>query len=134
MTMALWKDGDANATSVEEKETTIGKGCELEGTVMVHGGLRVDGKVKGRLQADGQLVIGPGAQVTADVVADVLRVEGEVTGELKATTLIALQPTARVKGTLEAPSLSIERGAVFDGTCKMVPVTPSKPELVRMTA
>ena len=131
--MPLWKDGDANATPPEEKETTIGKGCELEGTVVVHGTLRVDGKVKGRLQADGELVIGPGAQVTADVVAGVLRVEGEVTGDLKATSLIALQPTARVKGTLEAPSLAIERGAVFDGTCKMVPVAAGKPELVRLT-
>jgi cytoskeletal protein CcmA (bactofilin family) len=101
------------------EQTCIGKGTELEGTLKVSGNLRIDGKVKGQVEAEGQLVVGAGAQVTANVTASILKVEGEVNGDLKASQQISLAPSARVTGSLESPALSIERGALFEGTCKM---------------
>ena len=103
----------------DDRETSIGKGCQLEGKLTVKGNVRVDGRVSGQIDVAGLLVIGPGAQVNADVLAGSLRVEGELNGNQRASSQIALTPSARVRGSLESPALAIERGALFEGTCKM---------------
>jgi cytoskeletal protein CcmA (bactofilin family) len=47
---------------------------------------------------------------------------------VKATQLIELkQPGGRVKGNLEAPALSMDRGVVFEGSCKMENIGGSTP-------
>jgi cytoskeletal protein CcmA (bactofilin family) len=109
----------ADEAGRDDRETCIGKGCQLEGKLTVKGNLRVDGRVNGQIDVAGLLVIGLGAQVNADVLAGTLRVEGELNGDQRATSQIALTPSARVRGSLESPALAIERGALFEGTCKM---------------
>jgi cytoskeletal protein CcmA (bactofilin family) len=109
----------ADEAGRDERGTSIGKGCRLEGKLTVKGNLRVDGRVIGQIDVAGLLVIGPDAQVNADVLAGSLRVEGELNGDQRATSQIALTPSARVRGSLESPALAIERGALFEGTCKM---------------
>jgi cytoskeletal protein CcmA (bactofilin family) len=49
-----------------------------------------------------------------------------VEGNVKATQLIELKQPGRVKGTLEAPALSIDRGVMFEGTCKMENLSAAK--------
>ena len=49
----------------------------------------------------------------------VAKVYGTVRGDVTATGLIELGRTARVTGNVRTPSLVIEDGAVFDGTCRM---------------
>ena len=42
-----------------------------------------------------------------------------VEGNIRATQLIELHTPGRVKGNLETPSLSIDKGVMFEGACKM---------------
>jgi cytoskeletal protein CcmA (bactofilin family) len=42
-----------------------------------------------------------------------------VEGNIRATQLIELHTPGRVKGNLETPSLSIDKGVMFEGSCKM---------------
>jgi len=46
-------------------------------------------------------------------------VNGQVEGNIRATQLIELHNPGRVKGNLETPSLSIDKGVMFEGACKM---------------
>ena len=117
--MAMWKEQEGVSAVPEERTTTVGKGSEFEGKLVVKGTLRIDGLVRGQIQVEGTLVVGPGAEVFANVVSETIRIEGSVTGEVKATSSISLLASARVKGSVEGPTLSIERGAILDGTCKM---------------
>jgi cytoskeletal protein CcmA (bactofilin family) len=46
-------------------------------------------------------------------------VNGEVTGNITARDSVELHMPARVKGDISTPSLTINKGVVFDGSSKM---------------
>ena len=64
-------------------------------------------------------MVGDGARVNAEIAAGTVVVHGAVEGNIKATQSIELHQPARVKGNLETPSLSMDRGVIFEGSCKM---------------
>ena len=71
------------------------------------------------------LVIGEGAEVSAEIDADTVIVRGgTVTGNIRARTAIELYVPARVVGNLWAPSIFIDKGVQVEGSCKMSPVEP----------
>lgn len=100
-------------------ETVIGKGCQVEGQITLEGPLRIDGSVTGKIRTRSTVVVSPTARLTAEVTAATIVVHGSVDGDLVASALIELHSTARVKGAIEAPAVEVERGAVFEGTCRM---------------
>ena len=63
--------------------------------------------------------IGEGAKVNAEIQAGTVIVNGQVEGNIKASVMVELHPPARVKGSIETPALSIDKGVIFEGTCKM---------------
>jgi cytoskeletal protein CcmA (bactofilin family) len=99
--------------------TLLGKGSEFEGKLTFEGQVRIDGKFSGQVFTKDTLVIGEGARVNAEVNAGTVIVNGLVEGNIRATQLIELHNPARVKGNLEAPALSIDKGVMFEGSCKM---------------
>ena len=72
------------------------------------------------------LVIGEGAEVSAEIDVGVLIVEGTVIGNIRAKRLVELHAPARVRGNLETPSLFIEKGVVFEGQCRMEGIAPAR--------
>lgn len=99
--------------------TLLGKGSEFEGKLSFEGQVRIDGKYSGHINTKDTLVIGEGAKVSAEIQAGTVIVNGQVEGNIRATVLVELHPPARVKGSIEAPALSIDKGVLFEGTCKM---------------
>lgn len=99
--------------------TLIGKGSEFDGKLSFEGQVRIDGKFTGQIHTKDVLVIGEGARVTAEITAGTVIINGQVEGNIRATQLIELHQPGRVKGNLEAPALSIDRGVIFEGSCKM---------------
>lgn len=99
--------------------TLIGKGSEFDGKLSFEGQVRIDGKFTGQIHTKDVLVIGEGARVQAEITAGTVIINGQVEGNIRATQLIELHQPGRVKGNLEAPALSIDRGVIFEGTCKM---------------
>lgn len=102
-----------------EIHTLLGKGSEFEGKLTFEGQVRIDGKFSGQIFTKDTLVIGDGARVNAEINAGTVIVNGAVEGNVHATQVIELHQPGRVKGNLEAPALSIDRGVVFEGSCKM---------------
>ncbi|MHB1845777.1 MAG: bactofilin family protein [Deltaproteobacteria bacterium] len=116
--------GDLNAL--------LGKGSEFEGKLSFEGTVRIDGKFSGEIHTNDVLVIGEGAKIQAEISAGSVVVNGEVSGNIKAKTSIELHHPARVRGNLETPSLSIDKGVIFEGGCKMEQLSnaPAKPASV----
>nr|WP_217439464.1 MULTISPECIES: polymer-forming cytoskeletal protein [unclassified Myxococcus] len=102
-----------------EVHTLLGKGSEFEGKLTFEGQVRIDGKFQGQIITKDVLVIGDGAKVNAEIQAGTVIINGQVEGNVKATQIIELKTPGRVKGNLETPSLSMDRGVVFEGTLKM---------------
>ncbi len=110
--------------------TLLGKGSEFEGKLTFEGQVRIDGKFSGQIFTKDTLVIGEGARVNAEINAGTVIVNGVVEGNIRASQLIELHNPGRVKGNMETPALSIDKGVMFEGSCKMEPakggaVTPT---------
>ena len=99
--------------------TLLGKGSEFDGKLTFEGTVRVDGKLSGEIFSEDVLVVGEGAQVSAEIDVGVIIVEGNVTGNIKAKRAVELHAPARVRGNIETPSLYIDKGVMFEGSCKM---------------
>ena len=84
------------------------------------GVLRIDGRFEGELVSPDTLIIGEGAEVKAEIDVSTVIIYGEVYGNIKAGNSIELHAPSRLVGNIITPSLVIDRGATFDGNCRML--------------
>ena len=100
-------------------DSLIGATTRMEGNVVFHGGLRIDGHVRGDViaaeGAAGLLVIGESGRVDGNIVAVHLVVNGTVQGSITVSGLVELQPKARLSGELRYRALEVHRDALVEG-------------------
>jgi len=99
--------------------TFIAAECEIEGTVRINGNARIDGKLEGQLKASGDIVIGEGALVKANIEAKTVSISGEVHGNIQTSDTLQLSSTARLYGDICSNQFSVEQGARFVGTSRL---------------
>jgi cytoskeletal protein CcmA (bactofilin family) len=104
-----------------EVTTLLGRGSEFEGKLSFEGTVRVDGKLSGEIFTDDTLIIGEGAEVNAEISVGSIIIEGTVHGNIHAKRSVEIHTPARVRGNISTPSLSIDKGVIFDGQCQMEP-------------
>ncbi|MEA2176117.1 MAG: hypothetical protein QOD00_3709 [Blastocatellia bacterium] len=98
----------------------VGNGTTLTGEASFKGMLRVDGHLSGRVSSEGgTLIVGNNGQVDANVEVAVAIIQGSVNGDIIASQRLEMGRAAKVNGNVQTPSLVIEQGAVFEGSCKM---------------
>jgi cytoskeletal protein CcmA (bactofilin family) len=99
----------------------VGNGTSLTGEASFRGMLRIDGHLTGRVTStDGTLLVGTNGQVDADIEVAVATINGTVNGDITATERLEMGRAAHVKGNIQTPSLMIEQGAIFEGSCRML--------------
>ncbi|MBD0326463.1 MAG: polymer-forming cytoskeletal protein [Pyrinomonadaceae bacterium] len=99
----------------------VGNGTTLTGEASFKGMLRVDGHLSGQVKSDGgTLIVGNNGQVDADINVAVATIHGTVNGNVTASQRLELGRAAKVKGDIETPTLVIEQGATFEGSCRMI--------------
>jgi cytoskeletal protein CcmA (bactofilin family) len=98
----------------------LGRGTQFEGKLQFEGRVRIDGVFKGEIKSDDTLVIGEGAEVHAEIdVATVIVRGGIVHGNIRAKNAIEVHSPGKIVGNLHSPSLFIDRGVEFQGSCRM---------------
>jgi cytoskeletal protein CcmA (bactofilin family) len=98
----------------------VGNGTTLTGEANFKGMLRVDGHLSGQVKSEGgTLIVGNNGQVDADIEVAIATIHGAVNGDITASQRLELGRAAKVNGNITTPSLIIEQGAVFEGTCQM---------------
>lgn len=103
----------------------LGRGTRFEGKLHFEGRVRVDGCFKGEIKSDDTLVIGDGAEVNAEIeCATVIVRGGVVNGNIRAKTALEIHAPGKVVGNIHSPSIFIDRGVEFQGSCRMDAVTP----------
>ncbi len=101
--------------------TVIGADAVFKGELSFEKGVRVDGRVEGKITTKGHLGVSQGGKLQADVLAGNIVVEGQVVGNLVANDRIELRKTARLKGDITANKLLVMEGAAFEGHCSVGP-------------
>jgi cytoskeletal protein CcmA (bactofilin family) len=111
---------------------------KIEGDVVSHGDLHVNGSIKGDVVAR-RLTVGEGGSITGAVEVDVAVIAGNLAGQISATS-VTLASTARVVADITHVSLLIEEGAVFEGfsrrvdTIETLPGDTARPPQPRLNA
>ncbi len=95
--------------------TIVGQGAKLEGTLVSAGSLRVDGHVKGQINADGDVILSPQSTVEADVRAENVTVAGRFKGNIFAKQTAELARGGRVDGNITSKNLIVAEGGMFNG-------------------
>jgi cytoskeletal protein CcmA (bactofilin family) len=99
--------------------TIVGQGAKLEGTVVSAGSLRIDGQVKGQVNADGDVMLSPQSSVEADIRAQNVSVAGRFKGAIVVKGKAEVSRGGRVDGNITAKTLVVEEGAIFQGQSNM---------------
>lgn len=100
-------------------ETIIGPSVKVKGNFNSQGNVKIEGALEGSLNTTGDVKIGSGAKIKANVTARKLHISGKVEGTIKATEKLILTSTAVINGDIETQSLAIEEGAFVNGKCTM---------------
>ena len=93
--------------------TVIGSGLKIVGNVSAEGLVEVNGQIEGDVRCT-SLVISPNAQIVGTVAAEQVVVNGRVEGPIQGGDVV-LKSKAHVVGDIRHQSLTIEKGAHFEG-------------------
>ncbi|GAB4256833.1 MAG: hypothetical protein Kow0092_03180 [Deferrisomatales bacterium] len=105
--------------AAEKVDTVVGPGAVFEGALVSPRGVCVEGVLRGRLECGGPVILNPGGRLEADVEADHVVVHGELVGNVTAREQLDIGPTGVVRGEVEAASVTVAKGGVLQGACRM---------------
>jgi cytoskeletal protein CcmA (bactofilin family) len=112
---------DKAGGSSNDFTTVIGSDAIFKGELSFDKGVRVDGRVEGKISTKGHLAVSQEGKLQADVQAGNIIVEGQVVGNLSANDRVELRKTARLQGDIKANKLLVAEGAAFVGHCQVGP-------------
>ncbi|MGB3546874.1 MAG: polymer-forming cytoskeletal protein [Saprospiraceae bacterium] len=98
---------------------TINSDTTIEGTINAKTDIRVDGTIKGNLNCEAKLIIGPQGRIEGEVVCENAVIEGSFKGNLRVKDMLNLRETANVEGDVQTMKIAMQPGCVFNVTCSM---------------
>lgn len=107
--------------------SVIGKKTEIQGKLIGHELLRIDGLVNGIVESEGRVIVGNGGKVVGEIHAKEIFVGGTVEGEIYSTGRVEANPTGKIFGDIHTPVLIVDEKAIFEGRCEM-----TQPEVVEI--
>src|SRR5215475_3402149 len=78
-----------------EVTTLLGRGSEFEGKLSFEGTVRIDGKLAGEIFTDDVLIVGEGAEVSAEINVGAVVIEGTVHGNIQAKRSVEIRTPGR---------------------------------------
>jgi cytoskeletal protein CcmA (bactofilin family) len=103
------------AEANQDYTTVLGPDASFKGELSFEKGMRIHGRLEGKISTPGRVHVAREAKISADVEAGAILVEGEIHGNLMAQDRIELKNSARFEGDLRASKLVVDEGAVFNG-------------------
>jgi cytoskeletal protein CcmA (bactofilin family) len=101
-------------------DSLIGVGTSIEGKIRFSGGLRIDGEVRGSVEAvagasSSTLVVSDQARIEGVVSVAHLVLNGTIVGPVSALESLEMQSKARIVGDVTYASIEMHQGAVIEG-------------------
>ncbi|MEE9120176.1 MAG: polymer-forming cytoskeletal protein [Syntrophobacteria bacterium] len=106
-------------------DTLIGANTVFEGSIQSERSVCVEGSIRGRIEAKGEVVVGRQGKVEADIYADSVVVGGQIIGNINARSRLEITATGRVTGDIEATRITVAEGGMVDGSFKMMEAVES---------
>lgn len=101
-------------------DTVIGSEAMFAGVLLTKNSICIEGGFKGRLKCESQVILNKSAIIEADIVAEYISVYGKVTGNITALKQLNIGTTGVVRGEVKTAAVTVDKGGILDGTCKML--------------
>ena len=102
----------------DRMETLLGEGSFIDGILTSERSVRIDGRIEGKVDSDGDVVIGPTGVIESDITGVNVTVYGKVTGNITAQDRLEMKTGAEVYGDVVYTTIVIEEGVTFEGRCR----------------
>lgn len=99
--------------------TVLGRGARLEGDFVISGSIRIEGRFKGKIAAEGAVTLSPGSEVEADIEGEDVSVGGRLRGNIVAKNRAEVTASGRLQGNIASKALVVADGAWFNGRSTM---------------
>ncbi len=103
----------------DEMNAFLGKDTEFEGKLSFKGAVRIDGHFTGEIFTEGTLIVGELAVIESNIHVSHIIISGEIRGNIIADNRIEIHAPGKVFGNIQAPTVVIEEGVIFEGNCRM---------------
>ncbi len=114
----MWANNSKTVRSGASITTLIAQGTVIQGNVSFTGGLHVDGRIEGAVQAEGTdatLTVSENGSVHGEVHVPNAVINGNVVGDLHIANRLELANAARVEGNIHYCVLEMNAGAQING-------------------
>ncbi len=102
--------------------STIGRSLSWEGDITGSEDLTVEGRVQGTITLENNtLVVASTGRIKADIRVKNITIHGQLAGQVQATGRVFISEQGRMSGDITARRISIQDGAQFKGSIKMMP-------------
>jgi cytoskeletal protein CcmA (bactofilin family) len=101
--------------------TVVSEGDVVIGRLHMCGNGQLLGSLDGHVSCQGELLVGPGARVRADIEAHDLILGGQVQGNVVVRGRLKITTTGRLEGDAQVGSLMVQEGGVHFGVLHVHP-------------
>ncbi|HVW94460.1 MAG TPA: polymer-forming cytoskeletal protein [Mucilaginibacter sp.] len=116
--MALFSKKENVTLDQQSISTLISEGCIFDGNLKAPAYARIDGQITGDVMVDEGLILGEKGSVQGNIVSKEMVIYGSVNGNIQ-TNSLEIKATGRVTGEIRTQTLSVENGAVYNGSLSM---------------
>jgi cytoskeletal protein CcmA (bactofilin family) len=114
-------NGGSERLTLEPKATVLAKEDTVSGRLHLKASGQVLGSFSGQIECDGDLLIGPEADVEAEIRSVTVTVAGVVRGNIVATNRLKITSTGRLEGDAQVGALVVQEGGIHRGVIRVHP-------------
>lgn len=105
----------------QEKTARLGPTFLVQGEVSGKEDLVILGQLRGKIHLpENDLLVAEQAKIEAEIKVRNITIRGEVVGTVESSGKVIVEKTGRLEGNLSASLISIEDGAQYKGTVKIL--------------
>lgn len=101
--------------SSQKMDVCISAETIITGDIQTKSNLRVDGQIKGDINASGNVYIGNNAKVEGNVSGMDIQIVGMVNGKINATGELMIYSSGKLNGEIKATGIRVEKGTKYEG-------------------
>ena len=110
-------------------DSIIGTEAEIKGHIISRATIRIDGKVEGDIDSQGDIIVGKEGKIKGDLKAKNIIMSGRVVGNIHSEERTELLEGGQLVGDMKAATVVIAEGGMFEGHCEM---QKDKPKIVEI--
>lgn len=97
----------------------LDNGAVFRGELEFEDTMRIDGRFNGKIVSKNELIVGESARIEGEIHVGRIAISGTVIGKIHADQKIEIHRSGKVYCEIDTPTLTVEEGATFQGSCVM---------------